>query len=156
MKKFNLSLFMLFFILSLIAAGLIGYRFFFKTPASPDLPTLTIGQAKIFVEIAKTSEEKAQGLSNRSSLPENQGMLFVYGQSAQVSFWMKETLIPLDFVWINEGQVVELTANVQPKDYQPPKTLKPQAQVDTVLEINAGMIEKLGIKVGDQVSFESS
>ncbi len=104
------------------------------------------------VELAETSAEKTKGLMYRAELPENQGMLFVFEKDAPRTFWMKNTLIPLDMIFINsEWKVVEVKANVQPCREDPCPSY-PSEPAMYVLEINGGMAEKSGIKVGSIVS----
>lgn len=105
------------------------------------------------VEIPETRAERAKGLGGRESLAPDEGMLFVYDSPRRLSFWMKGMLIPLDFIWIREGKIVRLDENVQPEDYQPPETLRPEERVDQVLEVKSGTIEKFNIKVGDKVNY---
>ena len=119
----------------------------------PGLRSLYINDSRIFVEVADTIEKHAQGLSGQDSLPENQGMIFLFSSPDYYSFWMKGMKFPLDFVWINNRQVVEITQNVQPQDYQPPNTLTSKEKVNMVLQINAGMVEKMNIKIGDKIIF---
>jgi len=114
---------------------------------------LKINGQIINVEIADTIEKQEKGLSGRQSLPENQGMLFVFATSDYYSFWMKDMKFGLDFIWINGNEIMEVTRKVKPEDYQPPKSLVPENKVDKVLEINAGTVEKAGIKAGDIVEF---
>jgi len=142
---------LLIFVLLIFAAFLLSFQYNLRSVSG--LKTLYINDSKILVEVADTAQEQAQGLSGRSSLAENQGMLFLFGLPNYYSFWMKEMKFPLDFVWIANKQVIEITKNVQPQDYQPPKTLIPKEKVDMVLEINAGLVEKLNIKVGDKILF---
>ena len=112
---------------------------------------LSINQTKIIAEISDNPFKKTKGLSGRDFLPENQGMLFVYNKEDYYSFWMKNMNFPLDFIWINNNRVVEITENVLPKDYQPPKILRPSQKVNMVLEVNAGFAKKNNIKTGDIV-----
>jgi len=128
---------------------LFSYKYFF----SPKQPHLKIAGHKINLEVAKTEADKAQGLSNRAPLPPDTGMLFVYDQPQISAFWMKDMNFALDFIWINNDQVVELTENVQPEDYQPPKSFQPQVPVTSVLEVNSGTVKNLGLQVGDLVEF---
>ena len=124
----------------------------------PSGPAVTVGSSWFTVEIAATSQERSRGLSGRESLPDLSGMLFVYDSARTPSFWMKEMLIPLDFVWIGEDcSVVDLHTDVPPP---PPGTstgslpnYRPSSPVRYVLEINAGDVAELGIEVGDPVSF---
>lgn len=115
------------------------------------LVNVQVGSAAFQVEIAKTPKEQAKGLSGRKSLKEDRGMLFVYEEPKFASFWMKDMLIPLDFIWIREGEVVRIDQNIAPEDYQPPETITPKQKIDKVLEVNAGAIERYGIEIGDGI-----
>ncbi len=114
---------------------------------------LKIGKTQILVEIADTPQKQAQGLSFRKSLPENQGMLFVFEKPSFYYFWMKDMNFPLDFIWINSNEVVDITKNVKPEDFQPPNSFTSRVETDKVLEVNAGFVEKFKIKIGDKISF---
>lgn len=107
----------------------------------------------IKVEVADTREKREKGLSGRQSLPENQGMLFVFDTFGYYSFWMKDMNFSLDFIWISGNEIKEITRNVRPEDYQSPKTLSSKNKIDKVIEVNAGLAEKLGIKEGDKLEF---
>lgn len=120
----------------------------------PKLTVLKIGKVAINVEIVATPEKRAKGLSDRESLPKNQGMLFVFPISDYHSFWMKNMRFGLDFIWISNSKVVEVTKEVKPEDYEPPKVLVPAKKADQVLEINDGMAERLGIEIGDEVELK--
>lgn len=127
---------------------------------------IKIGDKIINVEIADTVEKRSKGLSGRKSMPENQGMLFVFPAPDYYSFWMKNMNFGLDFIWIKGNEIMEITKNVKPEDYQsastqrgplrpqseasePPESLVPKNKIDKVLEVNAGTAERLGIKEGD-------
>ena len=100
------------------------------------------------VEIVDTPEKRTQGLSNRSSLSENTGMLFVFSDYRQRNFWMKEMQFPIDMIWISDAQVVGIQKNVpvptssQLLIYTSPK------DVNYVVEVNAGWAEQHEISVG--------
>lgn len=141
-------------VLLIIVTIILLIKFFvLKSNSSDGLSKIKINDHEILVEIADTPDKRAQGLSGRKNLPPNQGMLFVFEAPGRHRFWMKEMLFPLDFIWLKENRVVEVTANVKLEDYQPPKTLVPQFPVDHVLEVSSGTIEKLKIKIGDSVQF---
>ena len=121
-------------------------------------PAVEIGSSMFSVEIAATSAERSRGLSGRESLPNSSGMLFVYESARTPSFWMKDMLIPLDFVWIGEEcSVVDLHTDIPPPapgtSTGSLPTYRPGSPVRYVLEINAGEVDELGIEVGDRVSF---
>lgn len=128
---------------------------FFKKTENSSFKKIKIGENMIFVEIADTPEKRKKGLSGRNFLPENQGMIFLFEKPDYHSFWMKEMKFPLDFIWIFEDRVVEITENVNPFDYQPPNILTPKEKVDKVLEANAGFVKKFNIKVGDKINFQN-
>lgn len=108
------------------------------------------------VKIAKTKAEKRRGLSNREKLGENKGMLFIYPEERKLSFWMKDTLVPLDIIWINKKQkVIEIKHNAQPCKSEPCPSFSPENKAQYVLEINGGEAEKLGLKPGDRLKFKN-
>lgn len=111
------------------------------TPVSLPAVTHTLN-----VELADTPVKRQQGLSGRSSLPTQSGMLFIFPYPDKHAFWMKDMRFPLDFVWIRNGRVVEISPNISP-----PKTLVPSQLVDEVLEISAGSANKYDITVGSNV-----
>ncbi len=106
-------------------------------------------------EIAKNYFERGRGLMFRKSLAEKSGMLFVFEKSGFYPFWMKNTLIALDMIWISEDKkVVFIYKNAQPcVSGAICENINPQASASYVLEINAGEADKEGISIGDSVSF---
>lgn len=107
---------------------------------------------KLIVELAVTQKEKERGLSYRNTLAPDHGMLFVYDHKERYGFWMQEIRFSLDFIWIDGKTVVDISKNVQIRDTNGRwTTLAPRQVVDKVLEVNAGTIDKLGIRVGDTV-----
>lgn len=118
-----------------------------------------LNDVKVKVEIAKTDEERQKGLSGRTQLDENSGMLFVMPPDSKPSFWMKDTLIPLDIVWIKDGKVVGIEENVSVEEgiESTNLTLYPAPSVvDYVLEVNAGFTQKNNITKGStfQMQFD--
>ena len=117
-------------------------------------PRVILGTASIKVQIAKTDKELEQGLQYRDSLPKDQGMLFVFPQDVQANFWMKNTLIPLDIIWITENKkVVHIEKNVPPCLQEQCPTYGPTDFVRYVLEANAGFADANDIVVGNQAAF---
>ena len=107
------------------------------------------GRASFRVEIADDEQERAKGLMNRQHLDRNAGMLFLYETPQSVAFWMHNTLIPLDMVFIGpDGVVTSVHAEAKPLDETP---IPGGDGVLAVLEINGGLAAKLGIKPGTQV-----
>jgi len=106
-------------------------------------------QIKFDVELALTDAERSRGLMFRDKLGPYEGMLFDFYQEAPVSFWMKNTLIPLDMLFIGpDGHIRRIAERTVPLSTIPVPSVDP---VRAVLEINGGLSEKLGIKTGDMV-----
>ncbi len=115
-----------------------------------------INDIDISVSLAKSQEEREKGLSGVSSLGTNSGMLFVFEDSQKApTFWMKDTLIPLDIIWIKDDQIIRIDKNVPVPDKNTPDNKLPTysagSPVDYVLEVNAGFSDTNSIKVGDKV-----
>lgn len=107
------------------------------------------------VELALTIEEQMQGLMNRQSLSYNKGMLFIFSENAIHKFWMKNTLIALDMIWIDESRkVVFIEENVQPCVIDDCDSYGPDSKIKYVLEVNAGMAKEIKLKVGDILRFD--
>lgn len=121
-----------------------------RTPGSLDKKFIKIGNNKLTVEIADQPEEQSQGLSDRNSLGQNEGMLFVFPRPLVASFWMKEMLISLDMIWIDENKtIIGIQKYVSPDTF--PKTFGPPSPVKYVLEVNAGWSDINKIKIGDKM-----
>ena len=104
------------------------------------------GDVRFSVEIADSPDERARGLMLRESLPATSGMLFVYDNPQTVSFWMKNTLIPLDIIFIAaDGTVKRIAGKAKPHDETP---LPAGTAVQFVLEINGGLAARLGLGEG--------
>ena len=104
------------------------------------------------VELAETPEQRTKGLMFRESMSDREGMLFIFDNKASRSFWMKNTLISLDMIFIDEDMnVVEVKSNIQPCEADP-CPFYPSQPAMYVLEINAGLAEKKNIQVGSQVN----
>jgi uncharacterized membrane protein (UPF0127 family) len=107
------------------------------------------GAHDFIVEIARTPDEQGTGLMYRRTLAPNAGMLFVYSDVGPVTMWMKNTLIPLDMVFIGpEGQITHIAERTVPLSHE---LIGSNGPVRAVLELNAGTASRLGIKVGDRV-----
>lgn len=107
---------------------------------------ISIEDKEYTVEVAKTQEEKSKGLQNRKSLGKNEGMLFIYDKPQTVGFWMDETEIPLDIIFINEDEEVISVYKGKPLS----KEIAEEDNVKYVLEVNQGS----GIKEDDELEFE--
>lgn len=104
------------------------------------------------IEIADNEYETQTGLMYRTSMENNQGMLFIFPDSQPRSFYMKNTKIPLDIIYIDEDKaIVSFQKNAQPLNEA---SLPSNAPAKYVLEINAGLTDVWGLKVGDKIEFE--
>lgn len=108
------------------------------------------------VELAKTAEEMRNGLMFRQGLDSDKGMLFIFEKEGEYSFWMKNTLIPLDIIWINKDkEVVFISENTRPcEEGKPCLSVNPDRDAEYVLEVNGGTAEKIGLKVGDKITIQ--
>jgi len=133
----------------LILAGI----WFFGRQEQPQVqtrPTATINGYVLELEIVRTPEEQARGLSGRESLAENTGMFFVYESSLTPGFWMKDMNFPLDIIWIDANKkIVDITENLAPETF--PQVFFPRAPVQYVLEVNAGWAESHNVSPLDAV-----
>lgn len=120
-------------------------------------PTATINNRVFTLIIAKTPKEKEIGLSEKTILAENSGMLFIFDQPDYHSFWMKNMKITVDIIYINNDKIVTIIENAQapksPEDNL--QIFRPDEKVDKVLEINAGLSQKYQFKKGDYVKIEN-
>ncbi len=113
---------------------------------------LSIGSNIFEVEIANTPQKRAIGLSEKETINQNEGMLFVFDKSHLPLFWMKDMKFPLDFVWIKDNEVVQISENIPVLTNGTISTITPTTEIDSVLEINAGMTKKYNIIIGDKTS----
>ena len=118
----------------------------------------SVGGVEFEIEVAHTPSDRARGLSNRDSLPQMAGMLFVFESGEASSFWMKEMRFPLDFIWIGRDcRVVDTTVDVPPPAPGSPGSPLPTYESDApavyTLEVNAGEVRELGVRIGDSVRF---
>jgi uncharacterized membrane protein (UPF0127 family) len=104
------------------------------------------------VELARDQEEWTKGLQDRLHMDENKGMLFIFLEPSNKKFWMKDTLIPLDIIWLDyASRIVHIDPNVPPCRFDPCPTYGPDKKINYVLELNGGMAAKAGMKVGDRL-----
>lgn len=114
------------------------------------LHDISINGDKIRVEIADTPESRQKGLMYRKSLPEDQGMLFIFEKEQKMSFWMKNTKIPLSIAYISKSGVIREIHDLEPLSQ---KTVQSSHSVLYALEVNQGYFDKKGIGEGDQIHF---
>ncbi|MFT3709538.1 MAG: DUF192 domain-containing protein [Archangium sp.] len=111
------------------------------------------GKHPVDVEVAATRDSRTRGLMWRSVLPEGTGMLFIFERDDWLSFWMKNTLIPLDMLFIrSDNVVVGIVRNAEPRTLSPRQPDNQQSMY--VLEVPGGWAEKIGVKAGSKVQFD--
>lgn len=118
---------------------------------------VVINNKKINVELADTQEKREIGLSGRTGIGKNEGMLFVFKDNPRATvFWMKGMLIPIDIIWIKDNKVIKVDSGLKPPESNVPEVQLSQypspGVVEYALEVASGYSEKNNIKVGD--SFE--
>lgn len=150
MKK--IFIFLIFIAVILIA----GVLFFaYKSKPKDETASICIKNACYEVEIADDAAERARGLMFRESLGEGKGMLFVFDNVSKHSFWMKNTLIPLDIVWLDsQGKIVYISQNTPLCAANPCPSYTPEKPAKYVLEIAAGQAEKNTLQLGDRANIE--
>ena len=117
--------------------------------SSLTVETASGGHFRFDVEIAETPAQQSQGLMHRETIAADAGMLFVYRTVQPATFWMKNTLIPLDMIFISaDGRIVNIHERAVPHSLDGIRSAGP---VKGVLEINGGMASRLGIRPGDRV-----
>ncbi len=117
--------------------------------------TITLHDKKLYLEFAETESAVKQGLSDRASMSDDQGMVFFLGRSDIHAFWMYHMHFPLDIVWLQDGVVTEIAENMRPpsETLGIPATHVPQAKANEVLELTAGGAERYKLKVGSSIDF---
>ncbi len=122
-------------------------------PVAP-LPTvqMDVGGKRYTLEVASTPEQMARGLMFRTELPGDRGMLFPFEPPRRVNFWMKNTKIPLDMVFIRDNKVVNIVHQAQPCTADPCRHYPSVVPVDRVIELPAGAAQSLSLDYGSPVS----
>lgn len=112
-------------------------------------------EVNINIEIADTNEERQKGLMHRGYLDENSGMLFIFDNEQPVLFWMKNTRIPLDMIFVSaNGTITEIKEDVQPCMSDPCQIYPSKYPTKYVIEVNAGFSKANNIQVGDSVKMQ--
>ncbi len=140
-------------VLGVIFVNVVTNNFHVPFVGQPSSTTAIDGQT-FHVTVAKTEQEKETGLSSTNSLPQDQGMLFPFGNPDYYGFWMRNMKYPLDIIFIANKKIVSIANNVtNPNNPSVPLPIyKPSQPADTVLEINGGLSAKYHFAVGDSVS----
>lgn len=119
---------------------------------SRKITSVQFGNTIIPVTAASTEAEQRQGLSGRTILAAEEGMLFVFARPDVYGFWMKDMNFPLDIIWINENsEVIYIARDLKPDSF--PNIFKPKEKALYVLEVNSGFAANHAIQVGDHATF---
>ena len=133
-------------IFPLIIIAILIWRLFFYLP-STNFIDIKINNTNYKIELAKTISQKTKGLSQREKLCSNCGMLFIFGYETELPFWMKDTLIPLDMIWLDKnGKIVDIKTAIETNST---KIYRNQSPAQYVLELNVNDSQKLNLKIGD-------
>ena|SRR5438045_6022862 len=146
---------------SILAAGAIVFLAFynlsgcFHRAPSTDLPTtkMQIGGKQFELEIADTQRKRNVGLMRRDSMPADHGMIFVFSEPDTHSFWMQNTRIPLDIVFIDADGKIASIQQMKPYDLT---SVSPPGPIKYAVELNEGAAAKAGAKVGDKLTLPDS
>lgn len=111
---------------------------------------ITINGTTLTVEIAETENERSKGLMFRKSLAPDHGMLFIFESDRKLSFWMKNTVIPLSIAFINSDGIIKEIRDMSPKSLE---AIESKNFVRYALEVNRGYFKENGIKAGDKIIF---
>ncbi len=134
-----------------VATGLLRYQQY-----GYGAGTVTIGDGPaIPVEVAASDSTRERGLSGRGKMDPDSGMLFLFSEPDRYVFWMKGMVIPLDAVWIRDGEIVDITTGLQPPaEGEEIPLFSPVSPADAVLEVPAGFAERYGLKLGLPVRYK--
>jgi uncharacterized membrane protein (UPF0127 family) len=125
------------------------------------MPTVKLGDQDVKLEVAQTDKEIQQGLMFRTSLPETQGMVFLFKPPRPVAFWMYNCFINLDMLFVKDGKIVKISHDVPPckstnPDECPRYPSEGTVEVSEVIEVAGGYCKRHGVKEGDTVNFDFS
>jgi len=135
-----------------VLGSLLAFFSFFQE-GSLEKRNLSLNNQEIHLEIAQTPAEHYQGLSDRESLCQQCGMLFVFDGAETKSFVMRRMKFPLDIIWINQGTVTGISKNLPPENTEPFTPYPSPGVVDQVLELNAGQADIYNLEVGKKINF---
>ena len=128
-----------------------GFVYFYRTPS----PTASVDGVSLKLELATTPAARELGLGGRASIARDFGMLFIFPTPDRYSFWMKDTLVPLDIFWLSDqGQVVFMEENLATSTY--PTVFYPPVPVRYVLETAAGFGQAHGIATGTPFTLKNT
>lgn len=140
---------------AIVFLGLLGISLFsmwFLGHQNQTKNTVGLGNEAFYVRVADTDTEREKGLSGTPRLGRNEGMLFKFDKVGQYCFWMKDMNYPLDIIWVGEDKKIVIRyKNLPPDSY--PRSFCSAEPAKYVIEVPAGTVDRLHLKIGDQVSF---
>lgn len=135
-----------------LAALFISSVVAYKSLSNQDLK---VNDHKFKYTVADSEEERVRGLSGRDSLPDDEVLVFAFEESNGHGIWMKDMKFPIDIIWLDEDKkVVDIEMNVSPDSY--PKSFESDIPAIYVVEANAGIATKIGLKLSHQFEFETA
>lgn len=138
-------------LLGLLASGIFGGSLLPHEPNSSYLKSIFIDGTIVKVEVADTPEKRINGLSGRSQIPFNQGMLFVFEEVDTYAIWMRDMQFSLDVFWVDEnGVIIDMWENAHPESY--PQVYEPRSEALYIIETVAGFAEVHNVSIGDSVT----
>lgn len=152
-------LFFLFLLLGAFASGLLSQAEPLpegKPQAGLPVAEMRVGGRKYRLEVASTPAEAEFGLMYRTVLPENSGMLFRFDETRPVAFWMKNTRIPLDMLFVQSGKIVSIAHQAQPCRQEPCPVYPSRLPVDMVIELPGGTARKDQIMAGSRIQLTTT
>jgi uncharacterized membrane protein (UPF0127 family) len=138
-------------IIAIVIGGLLAFLTYIQS-LNINQQYFILNNKPLHLEIASSPEKHYQGLSNRSALCSECGMLFIFPVPENKTFVMRQMQFPLDIVWINQQTVVGISRNLPPEQVEPYTPYPSPGPVELVLELNAGTAEKYGLQVGEKFS----
>lgn len=152
MKKTRKIILLVFGII-VIGSFLFLGQYFFTDTRKQGAEVIFLGRdLALHSELALTANQHRQGLMNRNKLDPGDAMLFVFSDDQLLSFWMKNTLMPLDLVFVSSGlKIVDIKKDFEPCRTSPCQTYQPTMPARYVVEMNAGLAEKKGLELGDKI-----
>ena len=120
----------------------------------PITAMVKVGEEVVELEVAKTPEQQEIGLMFRTDLAKNRGMIFLFFPPRVTRFWMKNTLIPLDMIFLRQGVIQSISSSVPPCKRDPCPSYGPFVEIDQVVELASGRAKELGLQKGDLFNVE--
>lgn len=142
-------------VLIVVLVVVLRFRGIDLIPKISTSPKVEVKGQEFSLEIADEDKERVKGLSERNSLAENKGMLFVFDKKGKYGFWMRNVKFPLDIIYISDDTIVDIIKNAEPKSEDDTNipVFEPKTEANYVLEINGGLSDKYKIATGDKVTF---